>query len=61
MQQYFEALDLNTNSIKSRFEQEEYKIYKLLFNAVKISDFTSDLEFVSKSYGNDIDINQSKC
>ena len=60
-QQYFEALDLNINSIKSRFEQEEYEIYKLLLNAVKMSDFTSDLEFVSKLYGNDIDKNQSKC
>ena len=64
-QQYFEALDLIINSIKSRFEQEGYNTYKnlqeLLLNAIKGSDLTSELEFVSKLYGNDIDKNQLKC
>ena len=57
-QQYYEALDLITNCVRSRFEQPGYNTYKnlqeLLFKAIKGEDFQPELQFVSQFYQDDI-------
>ena len=54
---YFEALDLATNCIKSRFDQMGYNTYKnlqeLLLKAIRGEDFEAELNFVCDFYGDD--------
>ena len=51
-QSYFEALDLITQGIESRFDQEGYKVYcrleNLLLRAIKKEDLSAELDFVTK-------------
>ena len=58
LQQYYEALDLIINCIKSRFDQPGYNTYKhlqeLLFKAIKGDEFETELQHVSQFYGDDI-------
>ena len=57
-QQYYEALDLIINCVRSWFDQPNYNMYKnqqeLLFNAIKDDDFKSELQYVSQFYKDDI-------
>ena len=57
-QQYYEALDLIINCVRSRFKQPGYNTYKnlqeLLFKAIKGEDFQPELEFISQLYRDDI-------
>ena len=57
-QQYYEALDLITNCVCSRFKQPGYNTYKnlqeLLFKAIKGEDFQPELQFVTQFYQDDI-------
>ena len=57
-QQYYEALDLIINCVRSRFDQPGYNTYKnlqeLLFKAIKGDTFESELRYVSQLYKDDI-------
>ena len=52
---YYEALDLVTSCIKTRFDQEDYKIHSacesLLLKTVTGEDFTDELATVVQFYG----------
>ncbi len=56
-QVYFEAIDLAMNSIKSRFDQEGFKVYsnieQLLLKALMGKVYEKELEFVCNFYGDD--------
>ncbi len=55
---YFEVLDLITETIKNRFDQPGYKMYRhleeLLMKASKKENFSTELQYVSNFYGDDI-------
>ncbi len=55
---YFEALDLIVKTIKSRFNQPGYKIYRgledLLVKAANGNNYSDELEYVTSVYGSDI-------
>lgn len=55
---YFEALDIIVETIKNRFNQPGYKIYKgledLLVKAANSSDYSDSLEYITSIYGSDI-------
>lgn len=61
---YFEAIDLVTNCIKDRFDQPGFRVYRhlqdLLLKAAKHTDYQEELEFVSRSYGQDLDCQMLK-
>lgn len=54
---YFEALDLITSCIDSRFEQPGYKVYsqleELLIKSAKGYEYQSEYEFITGFYGSD--------
>ncbi len=56
-QVYFEAIDMAMNSIKSRFDQEGFKVYsnieQLLLKASMGKVYEKELEFVCNFYGDD--------
>ena len=56
---YFEALDLVTNCIKDCFDQPGFRVYRylqdLMLEAAKQTDYQEELDFVSKSYSQDLD------
>ena len=60
---YFEALDLITASIKSRFTQPSFKAFSnmelFLIQSVAGQGFVDEeiVEFITKTYGDDLDIN----
>ena len=65
-QHYYEALDLVVNSIKDRFDQPGYRIYKnlqeLLLKSVSSPPemYRNELDFVTEFYGNDFNKNSLK-
>ena len=62
---YFEALDLATNCIKSRFDQMGYNTYKnlqeLLLKAIRGEDFEAELNFVCNFYSDDFSKSTLRC
>ena len=54
---YYEALDLVTSCIKTRFDQEDYKIHSacesLLLKTATCENFTDELATVVQFYGSD--------
>ena len=60
--EYYEALDLIINSIKSRFDQPGYRAYRnlqdLLIKAVKRENYDDCFSFVCSFYGDDINPDQ---
>ena len=58
-QQYLETLDLIVSSIKDRFDQPSFlsflKMEQFLLNAINGKDFDAELDYIVKTYGNDID------
>ena len=57
---FFEAIDLAVNAIHSRFDQPGFVAYAqmetLLLNCLNEKDFSSQLDFLKREYGNDIEI-----
>ena len=55
---HYQALDLITSSIRSRFEQPGYQTYRhlqdLLLKAAQNTEYQSDLKFVTEFYGTDL-------
>ena len=51
-------MDLIVESIKNRFDQPGYKIYRgledLLVKAANSNDYSDDLEYITSIYGSDI-------
>ena len=56
---FIESLDLIVQSIKDRFEQPEYKVYRsledLILKAANKLDFSEELATVKDVYGTDLD------
>ena len=57
---YFEAIDLMVNAIDQRFDQPSFDTYarmeSLLVKALKSQDNSTELQFMEKVYGDDVDI-----
>ena len=55
---YFKALDLAITSIRNRFEQPGYQVYRhlqdLLLNVAQHKEYQSDLQFITKFYDSDL-------
>ena len=58
-QQYFETLDLIILSVKDRFDQPAFlaflKMEQLLVNIINGKNFETELDYIVKCYGDDID------
>jgi len=56
---YFEALDFSLSSIKERFDQPGYRIYKnlegLLVKVANKEDYSAEFKEVTELYGDDFD------
>ncbi len=62
---YLESLDLETNCIKSRFDQMAYNTYKnlrgLLLKAIRGKEIEAELNFVCDFYGDDFSKSTLRC
>ena len=62
---FFEAVDLLTNTIEDRFNQESYKVFErlwsLLLTALSIGAEEDELSEISKIYEGDIDMDRLPC
>ena len=60
-QQFYQAIDVLTFSVRYHFDQPSFLVFeqleKLLLKALKGEDISSELEFVREKYGDDVNIN----